>query len=270
MEIRVYNNKFSFQSGLTKQMKAEIRHCNVKDIENYFAAANINTDFKNNRVVAWSSLKCFQILRYINNRFHYNTGMPNGILVEDYEKLNGVDQSAMGLTNFVPSYLFKAKDIIVPEKTIVFNSNNIKWENLDSIADECYEKGISATDFFLENILHEFMHVLHENNMINRLGGEKLLKVLQSLHKEGFLDGFISKHGKKLSKICHYAGSNPLEAVACDLSKRNLKVLDKERLIPQKNIFGEYPYSEKTVLSHRELSQRDMLLRKLWNGKFSP
>ena len=266
MKVNISDNNFTFNAGLTKRMQAEISACKTKKIENYFADRGIEADFKDNKVVAWCSLKCIRILEMLNKNFGLNLGFPNGIYVEDFQKLNGIDTDSMGFTNFAPTYLYKSCNIVVPEKTIFFNEQDVNWDELDTIADKTYENGISTTDFFLENILHEFMHVLHENNMIKKLGGINLVKMLQKIQEEEIVNEFFRKHAKPLSEICHYAASNPLEAVACDLSKREVASLDKETLIPKTNIFNKKPYNKRLFLVGQKETHNEKLLRNYWNG----
>ena len=269
MKVQSLNNNPTFNAGLTKQMKSEISACNVENIENFFAKNNINTDFKNNKVIAWCSLKSFQLINEFNRKFHLNLGVPNGIFVEDFKNLKNINEYSAAFTNFAPTYLYRDKNLVVPEKTIFFNTGEIDWNKLDSIADKCYERGISTTDFFLENFLHEFMHVIHETNLLKKLGGEEVVKRLVSICDPKYIDKFLIKHAISLSKICHYAASNPMETVACDLAKRVVKSINKDNLTASKNIFKSSPYEKKLHLGKNRETKNDILLRHFWNGKFS-
>ena len=262
------NNNFTFQAGLTKSIKSEISSCSPKQIESYMIQNGINAYFKNNKLIAWCSLKSFEFVKCLNKKYYLNLGYPNGIIAEDYEKLNGTGPYSLGATNLSPSYLYKNSKVIIPEKTIFFNYTKINTENIDDIADRCFERGISTTDFFLECFLHEFMHVVHENNLLLKLGGTKLLNNLNLIKNPFFLVEFSKKYGKLFSKICHYAGSNPLETVACDLSKRSIQNIDKETMLPKKNLFVLTPYTKKTFLTRKRETKNDMLLRNFWNGNF--
>ena len=112
------------------------------------------------------------------------------------------------------------------------------------------------------------MHVVHENNLLFKLGGTKLLNNLNLIKNPYFLLEFSKKYGKLFSKICHYASSNPLETVACDLSKRSIQNIDKETMLPKKNLFVSTPYTKKTFLTKKRETKNDMLLRNFWNGNF--
>ena len=164
--------------------------------------------------------------------------------------------------------MYRNKDLVVPEKTIFFNTKEIDWNNIDSLADKCFERGISTTDFFLETFLHEFMHVIHESNLLKKLGGEEVVKRLVSICEPAYIDEFLLKNAKSLSKICHYAASNPMEAVACDLANRGVKNINKENLLTSGNMFKKSPYEKKLHLSSKRDTKNDILLRKFWNGKF--
>lgn len=269
MKVQSINNNLTFNAGLTKQMKSEISACKVDNIEKLFAKNNISTDFKNNKVLAWCCAKCFQFVKELNRKYNLNLGVPEGIFAEDFRELKNINEYSAGFTNFAPAYLYRKKDVIVPEKTIFFNTNEIDWNEIDSIADKCFERGISATDFFLENILHEFMHVIHESNLLKKLDGEEVVKRLISICDPAYLDNFLLKHSKSLSKICHYAASNPMETVACDLANRGVKSINKENLSATGNIFKSSPYEKKLHIGIKRETKNDILLRRFWNGNFS-
>ena len=268
MQVQKIDKNVTFNAGLSKQIKTEISCCDVKLIENYFSKKGIDSNFKNNKIIAWCSLKCFELISEFNKRFKLNLGIPNGIFTEDFSKLRTQNQNALGLTNFAPTYLYKDKTVITPEKTIFFNSNDIKWNDIDSIADKCYENGILTTDFFLEHFFHEFMHVIHESNLINRLSGEKVISFLQKLNDLTTIENFQKNYAKSLSKICHYAASQPMEAIACDLSKRGLTNIDKENLTVNGNLFYSSPYNKKIFLTQIQDTKTNKVLRQIWNGKF--
>ncbi len=267
MKIQKVNQNIMFNAGLTKQMRADIKNCNVKEIENFFAKKDINTNFGNNNIIAWCCLKCFQIISAFNKRYKMNLGVPNGIFAENFQKLNAVEEESLGIANFAPTYLYKDSDVIVPEKTIFFNSN-YDWTGMDSMSDMCFEKGLSSTNFFLETFLHEFMHVIHEDNLINKLGGEKLILFLDKLNNLKTIEKFQNDYAKALSQICHYAASHPIEAVACDLSKRGINSINRENLGINRNIFDSSPYCKKLYSNTKKGSKTDFVLRSLWNGKF--
>ena len=269
MHIQKTDRNITFNAGLTNQMKTEIASCKPKQIEKYMKNIGIKADFKHNKVVAWSSLKCCEFVQELNKKYKLNLSLPNGIIIEDFQKLYGSNEYDMGLTNFTPAYLYKTKNVIVPEKTIFFNSQNVDWRKIDSLSDELYANGVTGTDFFLESFLHEFMHVIHLDNLLRKIGIQKLYVCLTKSQSSKFLKAFQEQNGRTLSQICHYAASNPFESVACDLAKSGIKVLDKDCLIPQKNIFNRPPYKKRAyfLIPNKE-SKKDKIIRNLWNGKF--
>ena len=256
-----------FRAGLTKQMQSEILSCNVKDIESYFIKNNICADFKENKFVAWCSLKCLELIKEFNKKYNINLGLPNGIFVEDFRKLKNVNESSAGLANFAPTHIYLDKDVVVPEKTIFYNTYNIDWSKIDFTSDVFYEKGITTTDFFLENVFHEFMHVVHESNLMNKLSGKDLVKQLFLISQKQYLDNFHMKYADFFSTICRYAGANPMETVACDLSKRGVNSINKETLTAKQNPFKNSPYEKRLFFTNKG-TKKDVTLRKFWNGKF--
>lgn len=262
--IMQINQNVNFKAGLTSQIRKEIAASDVQKISSYISQQGVKNDFKNNKIVAWCSLKSLEIMKKLK------LGLPKGIFVEDFFYLNVSDKKAPGLLNFAPAKLYLDKDTIVPEKTIFFNEyeelnhtkGNLFWDNINEISDQTFENNLSTTDFFLEMFLHEFSHVAHETNLIEKLGGTKLVKLLQNLSH------FQIQNSDLVAKICQYAVSNPLEAVACDLSKRIIISLDRESLIPKDNCIRNSPY-RKLSLFHRQESRLDKMLRAYWNGKFT-
>ena len=263
-------NQISFNSGLTKQMKTVILDCDTKKVQNYFEKYGIETDFKENKIAAQCSLWVLQIIQTLNKKYKLSLGLPNGIFVENFDKLNGIKENSFGFTNFVPSYLYKSNNIVIPEKTIFFNRNAIgsKPEYINQLADECNEFGITSTNFFIESFLHEFMHVIHENHMLLKFDANTFIRKLEEVQKQGSIEQFQKLFSKKLRKICDYATTNPLEAVACDLSKRTINSLNKENLIPLQNTFASSPYQRKTFLSQKPVSNLDKIIKKFWDGEF--
>ncbi len=276
--MKIDNSGISFRAGLTAQMKREISACDVKKITEEFTKSGVNADFKDNKAAAWCSLKCLEIIKYLNKEYHLNLGLPKGVYVEDFRELNINSKTSLGFLNLAPASLYKNSARITPEKSIFLNDfkefnhagGNAYWNRLDGIADENFDKRISATDFFLEPILHEFLHAVHEENLSQKLGGKKLVKAIQDTCKPEKLRKFRMKHELLLENICCYAAVNPFEAVACDMSKRAISNLDKETLLPQNNFIQESPYSKIPVLKSFFIKEDKLshLLRRFWNGKF--
>lgn len=259
----------SFKAGLTSQMKREIAGSDVKKISDYLSQQGIPNDFKENKLIAWCSLKCLEIIKKLK------LGLPKGIFVEDFKKLNILNKNADGLLNFAPTKLYSTKDLIVGEKTIFFNEHkdlnytngNLFWDNIDQIADHNFETKFAATDYFLEIFLHEFAHSIHEENLINKLGGKRLVQLLYQILNEQNIADFQTKYKNSFNRICQYAAANPLDAVACDLSKRIITSLDSMSLIPKYNCIKNSPY-RKFALFYTPSDKLEQKLRKYWNGKF--
>jgi len=260
---------FNFKSGYTSQMKREVSACDAQKISAYLANYQIKSDFKNDKTAAWCVLKCFELLRNFNKQFNLNLGFPNGIFVEDFNKLRVDRTGVLGFTNFAPAKLFTGKDCITPEKTIFFDK--LDWYKADEISDENYKFGISTTDFFLETFLHEFMHVIHEDNLLKQKSGSEVITILQKMLNPQFITTFRSKYETILKSICDYAAENPLEAVACDISKRVLNSIDKNTLIPQNNFTLSSPYKKLSLLEIFYMlcsrkQEKKQLLNKIWTG----
>lgn len=215
----------------------------------------------------------------MNEKYGLNLGIPKGIFVEDFNKLKIAEKEATGFLNFAPAKLYLGDDKIIPEKTIFFNEfegfnysgGNEFWNRIDRMSDENFDRRFSSTDFFLEPVLHEFLHALHEDNLIRKLGGKRVVKILESALSPLHLEVFRAKYDRLLEPICTYASTTPFEAVACDFSKRTIENLDKTTLLLQSNFIRKSPYKKQNFLEHHLIykpeSKLTQTLRRFWNGK---
>ena len=276
MKIQTSNSKINFNAGLTSKMKSEIAHCDIPKISNVFTKAGIVTDFKKNKTIAWCSLKTLEIIQELNKKFRLKLALPKGIIVEDFNNLKTSTKNSLGFCNSEPSELYFG-NTIVPENVIFFNSFekyqkdgiNPLWDNLDSMSDFYYRDNVSATDFFLETFLHEFVHVMHQNNIVKKRGNERFLRAIPRIISEQYWINFKKKYHAGLSQICNYATTNPMEAVACDFSKRIIDSLDRNTLKPKYNFFKESPYSKRNLFNiFKDEPELNTALRNFWNGKF--
>ena len=275
--MKIQNSNINFQAGLTRSMRQEIEHTDIAKVAEYFRKNNVEADFKNNKTIAWSSLKVFDIIQTINTLFNLKLGLPKQILVEDFNNLKLPQKYAFGILNFAPTKLYENQDIVVPEKTVIFNefkdynysSGNKIWDKIDEIGDFGYEHKMSSTDFFLETIFHGFAHAIHEENLINTLGGNKLIELLEKTLTPDFISKFQEKYKNQFSNICEYANSNWIETVACDLSRRVMASLDKEKLIPQFDFIKNSPYRKMNFIQFLRMTSQNKELHKFWNGKVS-
>ncbi len=277
--MKVEHTTLNFKAGLTSKMRQEIASTDVVKISREFFNHGIETDFKNNKVIAWCSLQCLKLIKFMNEKYGLNLGIPKGIFVEDFNKLKIAEKEATGFLNFAPAKLYLGDDKIIPEKTIFFNEfegfnysgGNEFWNRIDRMSDENFDRHFSSTDFFLEPILHEFLHAVHEQNLIQKLGGKKLVKLFEETLTPPKLETFRAKYGRMLEKICTYASVTPFEAVACDLSKRTIENLDKITLLPQSNFIKSSPYRKlsplKRLFIYESESTPSRTLRHFWEGK---
>ena len=262
--MKVVDNKYNtnFKSGLTADMRQEIRFCNVRKISNEFQKYGIETNFKENKSVAWCCLKVLELAKKLN------LGMPRGIFVEDFNKLHS-SNDAIAFCNIVPDLLYKNKGLVVPGNTLFFDQN-INWERINIMVDESYEMGISPTNFFLEPFIHEFAHSMHEINLLRKMGKINLLKKIYEMKEEKEVHKFHKKFDFILSHICAYASSNPFEAVACDLSRRIIDNMNHNDLTLNTDFLPNSPYRQPKLfdfgLGENKLSKT---IKNFWNGKFS-
>ena len=281
MRIEKNNYTLNFHAGLTKQIQKEIATCNTKKISAEFSKFNIPTDFRNNKTVAWCSLKCFEIIQNLNKQFNLNLALPTGIFVEDFKKLNILSQDASGSCSIFPTKLYKDSEIIIPEKTIFFNENpddpnykgSLYWENIDLCSDISKNSHLAPTDFFLNTFLHEFSHVIHIGHLIKSMGRENFLKVFNKINNPAAISQFKNKYWLLMfENLCTYASSHPMEAVACDFSKRIAEHLNKDTFLIKDDFIKNSPYRKysviDTILSPLKYSEYNHTIRQFWNGNF--
>lgn len=271
-------NKPSFRAGLTKKFKNEINYCSVQKISKELETLNIKTDFKGNKLLAWCALQCTKLITEINNRYGLNLALPKGIFVEDFSRLKVNTKDAYGFMNMTPAFLYSDKNVLVPEKTIFINEfkemnydgGNTIWDLVDELADMNFENKTTTTDFFLETFLHEFAHVMHEGNMQKNHSSSELLKIIISMVK-GQEPAFQKLKPEITEKFSEYATTNPLEMIACDLSKRIINCTSKETLQPIGDFTINSPYKKQNLFK-RLFERKDNLekmLKNTWNGKLN-
>ena len=271
-------NKPSFRAGLTKKFKNEINYCSVQKISKELETLNIKTDFKGNKLLAWCALQCTKLITEINNRYGLNLALPKGIFVEDFSRLKVNTKDAYGFMNMTPAFLYSDKNVLVPEKTIFINEfkemnydgGNTIWDLVDELADMNFENKTTTTDFFLETFLHEFAHVMHEGNMQKNHSSSELVKIIISMVK-GQEPAFQKLKPEITEKFSEYATTNPLEMIACDLSKRIINCTSKETLQPIGDFTINSPYKKQNLFK-RLFERKDNLekmLKNTWNGKLN-
>ncbi len=276
MNVQI-NKKYTyptFQAGLTSQMKREIAETVPKKVEKELKRLNIPSDFRDNKFLAWASIRCVELINAFNHMYNLNLGLPKGIFVEDFELIESPDKYAMGCCNLLPSKIYKNSDKVVSEKTIFFNVSekygiNDLWKNIDTQADYMFHYGLSATDFYLEPVLHEFDHVIHLDNMLKFLSDKKFVKTIFDIIEKHKFPSFI-KNLTLFGDICMRAQSDPLEAVAYDLSRRKITSIDKDTLFPKVNFINRSPYEDKSFMQRildREPNKLNKLLSRYWRGK---
>lgn len=287
--INVQKDKISFSAGLNTKLAQEIRTADVSEIVNRLAKKGIESDFKDNKVIAWCCDKTVELFQELNDKFNLKLALPKGIWVENFEKLNVDNNNMYAFCNFLPTKLKKKSDEICPGMTLVFNSFEWAkglpgdeigcqdyWGNINKISDLRYELKHTPTNHFLNIFLHEFSHVAHENKLLSKFSGETFIEKFQQTVDPIQVAEFKRKYGQKLSGICNDASLNPFEAVACDMSRTIANSLDSTKLISNTNPLLNTPYENlsfwqrvnlPTPQKNAELSLQE-ILRNFWNGKF--
>lgn len=282
------NHQIDFGAGLTPRIIQEIHQSDVLEISNQLARKGIKTDFNGNKVIAWCSNKTVEIFEQLNKKFGMHLALPDGIYVEDFDKLNIPQKTLASFCNLAPTNLRKTPNGRVPAKTLFFNTfetvaqganQNAKWiydwENIDEIADKNYLIGHSSTDHFLGTFIQEVSHNAHLVRASKKIGGTSLLEKIKLFDNEQMAKEYQQKYGKKLAQISSYALKNPFEAVASDMSKLIAESLDPKTLNTTRSPFIGTPYENLSFwqrvnipnYSDEEIPLKE-ILRNFWNGKF--
>ena len=278
--MKVQKTRLNFRAGMTPQIKQEIASCNPAELSFALQKNGIYTDFKGNKVIAWCTQKCIEIIRDLNKKYNLKLGLPSEVFVEDFESLRIKKKDSLGITNVLPARLYKRSNVVIPENTICFNefqeynssNGNSVWDNIDRIIENQYKYNITPTDNFLDIFLHEFSHIIHAKHLRARMSDSKFHSTVRKSFANEDGDIFRERYGPMLSRICDYAAENPFEAVACDLSKHITLNLDKT-LMPQNNPFTGSPYMKTSFWNKLTDKQRReplfQILAKFWDGKIS-
>lgn len=273
---------------MTPKIMEEIQKADVLEISDKLAQKGIPTDFKGNKVVAWGCAKIVVIFEYLNKKYKMHLALPKGIYMENFENLNIEDPSAIGFCNMARTHLIKGSDVITPSRVLYFDTMEKKhkdapqsikwlydWSNIDMISDFRYAVRQSATDSFLDLIEHEFTHGAHEDKLLENFDGDILDRKIKDAKDAKNVVEYRRKYGNKISQICDYALTNPLEAIACDIPRVITSSLDKDTLMPVQNPFIGTPYENLSFWQRANIpdytdEQRPLkeILRRFWNGKF--
>ncbi len=263
-------NYINYKGGLSKAIKSEISGTDCFKVQDFLKKEkNINADFANNKLIAWAASNIIKLLEGLKNDTKFKIEFPTDIIVADLNDYN-VDNNGLiyGFANFFPCRFCNKNNNIVPGMSIIFNKD-FPWEKIDEMSDYDFSKGHTVTDHFLESFIHEFAHIIHEGNMLNRYSAEDVYKKLELLTSDLIVQKFKKEYGAEIEKsLCKYAKESPLDLVACDLSSKFLKNLDMNNIRLRKNPFKEYPYSNNFF--NIFLGKKDnvgLITRQIFNGK---
>lgn len=267
-----FNKKspISFKGGLTRAIKSEILTTDCSKVENFLMSSkNISADFAGNKLIAWSTYNIVKILTEIESRFGFKTYFPTNIFTANLKDYN-IENSDLvyGFSNFLPCKFKKNSQDLVPGMSIIFNKN-FPWEKIDDISDSDFSKGCTTTNYFLESFFHEFAHIMHEGNLIKRSRVKDLPNKFNLILDGNNIQKYRSLYGKDVKKaLCDYALESPLDLIACDISYRIIKSIDKNNLGILENPFKASPYSTnyiKTFFSQKK--DLDTFISKIFHGE---
>lgn len=280
--MKIQNNYtgLNFQRGLTKHIRNEINSCDTHKIADYLTKEKgIKADFKGNKLIAWCALKSVLIIEELNRCYNTRFTLPYAVYVEDFEKFNVDSNGTFGFLNFLTNnHTYKDGSLAMADtiyynnfKNIDVNSPNGLWDKIDEIMDSQYENKMATTDFFLEPIFHEFVHAMHEGNLVKKLGIKGMFNFVKTQYLKENIAKFQCNHSYLLTEISDYATETPMESVACDFSKRAITNIDEKTLLPKINFIASSPYQRQGFMDRflsKPLNKTDELLKSIWNGRY--
>ena len=261
----------NFQGGLSKSILSDINSTDCIKIQNSLLKQQyINANFSNNKVIAWSVKKVVDLLEELRKKYKIPIFYPANIVVDDLKTYENIDNGVIyGFTNFFPCRFKKNSKEIVPGMSIIFNKN-FPWKKIDEISDYDYSMKNTMTNHFLESFFHEFSHIMHEGNLLQKYPIEKVVSKLQECTDNTVINNFKKVNSDLIiNKLCKYATENPLDLLACDLSGRFINNLDSSLTMFEKNPFKNSPYNNtfNFVKLFKQKSALDLLINKIYNGK---
>jgi hypothetical protein len=278
---KLQNSKINFGAGWSVQIEKEIEKCNISQITDTFNKQGITTDFKDNKVVAWCSLKTLQIFNELNRKYKLKLALPKAIYVEDFSKLKEQNSNEYGICNWYPAYLKKDSDKVYSERTVLFNSfesnkridtgDEYDWQNINAITERFYKDKFLCSNHFLAIFIHEFGHAAHNANLINKFQPEDFLNKIRKFTSWAYSTQYNKTFGE-LINISKRATDGPFEAISEDMTKKITASLDESILLPTKNPFVKTLYPASSILKTFRASvgknaDASKILRKIWNGE---
>ncbi|MCQ2788828.1 MAG: hypothetical protein MJ229_00475 [bacterium] len=282
----IQHKQQNFEAGMTAKILNQIETADTYKISNNLAKKGIDSDFKENKTLAWCCATAVALIEKINEKFGEKMELPEAIYVDDFTKMNiSSSENTSGFCNFFPTpFLYKPEEFQFSKgNAVFFNSHetDIKkapdgikwfydWKNISAISDIDFATGMSTTPHFLNVILHEFAHAIHENNILKNIDVEKMQKKFVNAISKINLYNFNIKNGEILEKdVCKYAATSPFEAIACDMPKKIIKSLDDELELTS-NPFAKTIYSSNASekIPEDSKTEADKLLSKIWDGEF--
>ena len=263
----VYHVKFN--GGLNKAIRSDILATDCSKIQNLLKKEkDINADFANNKLIAWATYKITKLIDELKNNTKIPIEFPTNIITANLNDYN-IDNNGLiyGFTNFLPCRFNNKNNDIVPGMSIIFNKD-FPWEKIDEISDYDYSKGHTTTNHFLESFIHEFAHIIHEGNLLNKQSAEKVQKDLNLLTDNTTIQNYKKEYGEEIvQNLCGYAVETPLDLVACDMSYRFIENLEENEISLKGNPFNQSPYS-RTLFSLvlKKQSNLDIIINKIFNA----
>lgn len=181
MQVNFYkqdNQYLNFKAGLTQPMIRAIRELNIKEQEAALLRQGIKANFKNDKPVAGAMIYainlCQEAFRQYGLPLYY---LPPSIRVVNKEELTDAkDSENFGFCTWCNEPVVKNEG--VSDLGAIYinefpHEGNIEY--FDKLTEKHYLEKQSSTNHFLGKFLHELLHNVHLNLILNKYGGAVLL-----------------------------------------------------------------------------------------------
>ncbi len=234
-----------FKAGLTSGIRENIPKIDVSAVEKQFKNINTECNLKNNKALSSMLVASANILEEASEKFHlpFKFLPPNVRVFDLHELTEPVEETCTGFCIGETNKIIKNEPPFLSTSVFLRNNpDNIDF--YDTIAEDSYKSGYSASNHFLSKVLHELFHSIHLNLIYQKFGYEGDCEITREAYKNSkalFPSGL--KYANSMNKIPpiedmpiifrflgRYAAKSKMELFAETLTKLTAECVDEKTL----------------------------------------
>lgn len=254
MEVKQTN--INFKGGLTKEVNQISKKISPREISSQFTSEfKVDANFKDNNGIAMCNALVANIFEHLNKKYKLPfTSMPPRIRVFEKSDLHKpVSSNTFGFCIPDSRKVLKSEEPF-ELRSLFFDNKYKSLEEIDSVTENSYKKGLVSSDHFLGNTIHEFVHNFHIDEIFKKFGyggdcpygiqkydqriqnpkGIKIVEDMQNTQLSTKEKEIITEH-----LGAHSADENILEVIPEYFTKLIIKSLDTKTLLPVKDPFKD-------------------------------